>query len=933
MSKGDHFPARTIYYLNQQPRLQEDKPQRSVYIVHQQQQGMEQNTQNFPPNLPPFSSVSMPSTTALISSRSSTQSPQIISSSASRSSASSPALMSSSNDTIVQPSEQDILKCAHFFKSLLKMRPHQSFNLLDMKNLLRDVLLGEQSPEEFTVKLRGLTKSQDKGNLLPFLRRSLPSLRRSIQNGEHLDLRQALDIDESCPSATPQLSNQSDEFSSFPQSQNYQIPTKSPKIGQYSPANSSIPSNPKSVENIQNSLDNYKFVRSTEASTFKKEELTAITEQSLDSVISPQTDNNADNLNNLPKMLLNPQALADRILARMPDADGVDGEVLAVISNATEARLTTILTHLAILAEHRLEPLRANPLYSLFDDPRKQIRFMEDIDKRAHTHRQTAEKEALLKITKSKGKDKDALEKAKQMQKADREAMVNREANAAAFAALGGSRIGGKRPFAPTLGGTVDWKSGLQNQGLSSGLTGASKIARLKRVTMRDFQFYLETDPLLSNNSRLRHRIALCTLCADENGVYYLFLYFFLLINIMSSGFIIAALGLTAVGYSGRYLLRNKQSLTKIYGLLPKRSFEEMFFSKYERGGFEQKMTRTEAAKILGVSSSSKIDKIRIAYKRVMIANHPDRGGSPYLASKINEAKDLLEEQRMVILKLFIVLIFVLISTNTLCFGDENYVNDDGSFEIETFADDEMFGNLQEKDEDSLKDEILNDYQNLDVGKRNFVSDITLGYVTPWNNHGYDVAKWAAQKFTHISPVWFQLKTGGGGSCQITGTHDIDKGWMDDIRKNNSKTLIVPRFLFEAWPVEDLKNFLFMEEAQRRCVKDIINLLQKNQMDGAVIELWVQIMTMTKGSASDYLLEIVEFWSKEFHKAGLLFILPIMPALDANFEETGIVNRDIMNRLMSSIDYLNVMTYDYNSPQISGVAPYEWVKGKSSILY
>lgn len=60
------------------------------------------------------------------------------------------------------------------------------------------------------------------------------------------------------------------------------------------------------------------------------------------------------------------------------------------------------------------------------------------------------------------------------MQKADREAMVNREANAAAFAALGGSRIGGKRPFAPTLGGTVDWKSGLQNQGLSSGLTGAS---------------------------------------------------------------------------------------------------------------------------------------------------------------------------------------------------------------------------------------------------------------------------------------------------------------------------------------------------------------------------------------------------------------------------------------------------------------------------
>jgi DnaJ-domain-containing protein 1 len=106
----------------------------------------------------------------------------------------------------------------------------------------------------------------------------------------------------------------------------------------------------------------------------------------------------------------------------------------------------------------------------------------------------------------------------------------------------------------------------------------------------------------------------------------------------MATILLAAGAAMCAISFGGRHLIRRmKLNRMRTKGL----ANDPALIERYKLA-FEDPMNRREAALILGVSSSATEQEIHQAYKNLIMLNHPDIGGSSYLAMKINHAKDLM---------------------------------------------------------------------------------------------------------------------------------------------------------------------------------------------------------------------------------------------------------------------------------------------------
>ena len=100
-------------------------------------------------------------------------------------------------------------------------------------------------------------------------------------------------------------------------------------------------------------------------------------------------------------------------------------------------------------------------------------------------------------------------------------------------------------------------------------------------------------------------------------------------------------------------------------------------------------------------------------------------------------------------------------------------------------------------------------------------------------------------KFTYVSPVWLQIRSDDRGEVVITGTHDIDAGWVSDVRAPCRQSgaavcpQVVPRVVWEVSQCDG--------ECMREVIIAVVNTLVHYKFDGLVLEFQQVLYAVCRG--------------------------------------------------------------------------------------
>ncbi|MQM11283.1 hypothetical protein Taro_044192, partial [Colocasia esculenta] len=211
-----------------------------------------------------------------------------------------------------------------------------------------------------------------------------------------------------------------------------------------------------------------------------------------------------------------------------------------------------------------------------------------------------------------------------------------------------------------------------------------------------------------------------------------------------------------------------------------------------------------------------------------------------------------------------------------------------------------------------------------------------LAYVTP-NSLGYEMAERFGSKLTHVSPVWYELKS-EENKFILEGRHNADTGWISRVRANG-KSLVLPRVVLESLPSEMLQK----KRQREMAIRIIVAECKEMGYDGVVLESWsrwamhgVLHDTDMRKKALVFIKEL----AMSLHSVGsstnpsghLELVYVISPPRSQDLQEHDFGPNDLQD-LSDAVDGFSLMTYDFSGPQSPGPnAPLLWIKSCLQLL-
>ncbi|XP_033755591.1 transcription initiation factor TFIID subunit 4-like [Pecten maximus] len=443
---------------------------------------------------------------------------------------------SQSSGQVQQQPLDNVKKCKNFLSTLLKLAAGQPKETVkNVRELIQGLIDGKVEPEAFTERLQAELKSSPQPYLVPFLKKSLPLLRKSlIQNKMSIEgvrappvsvLQQNVIIP-TAASSVGQMQNQIPHLLNTAKSQ--------PGMIQVQHIQKSVAhhrgSIPKTVVTVAgrgagahgvqglptvNTIQGQAKSHGSTAGHREKPKYDSLKDDDdINDVatmggvnLSEETKNilatNADFIGTQirsckDEAFLHHATLQSRIsaIAKKYGVDEVSSDVINLVSHAAQERMRDVLEKLATIAEHRIEIYKMNDRFEVTKDVKSQLKFIEELDKLEKKRHEEQEWEKIMKAAKSRSKHEDPeqqkiKQKAKELQQAEIERMRQEEANLTALAAIG-PRKKRKTDFGESSQGS---SGGLNlSNGLGSSSSRSTSRPRIKRVTLRDVLFFMEQE-------------------------------------------------------------------------------------------------------------------------------------------------------------------------------------------------------------------------------------------------------------------------------------------------------------------------------------------------------------------------------------------------------------------------------------------------------